>query len=101
MLYWPCNGSHTDDLPESPPSKQLRLCIHSQSVGVYGTLHMYILCLASLTSLRGLRLAAVYGGVNMLRTEFNELSSMKEEKFVVSQLLSTTCKAWVLRSCYA
>jgi RAB protein geranylgeranyltransferase component A len=67
---------HTDDSYLNRPAVETIEAVHTygQSVGVYGD-SPYIYPLYGLSNIpEGFaRLAAVYGGVNMLRTEFNEL----------------------------
>ena len=67
---------HTDDSYLQRPAVETIEAVHvyGQSVGVYGD-SPYIYPLYGLSNIpEGFaRLAAVYGGVNMLRTEFNEL----------------------------
>jgi Rab GDP dissociation inhibitor len=67
---------HTDDTYLKRPAVETVEAVHvyGQSVGVYGD-SPYIYPLYGLSNIpEGFaRLSAVYGGVNMLRTEFNEL----------------------------
>jgi Rab GDP dissociation inhibitor len=67
---------HTDDSYLNRPAIETVEAVHTygQSVGVYGD-SPYVYPLFGLSNIpEGFaRLAAVYGGVNMLRTEFNEL----------------------------
>ena len=72
---------HTDDTYLNRPAVETVESIHvyGQSVGVYGD-SPYIYPLYGLSNIpEGFsRLSAVYGGVNMLRTELNELHYNKE-----------------------
>ena len=67
---------HTDDTYLNRPAVETVEAVHTygQSVGVYGD-SPYVYPLFGLSNIpEGFaRLAAVYGGVNMLRTEFNDL----------------------------